>query len=165
MPMSALVVIAITAVLALGPSVSPAQIDSLQRLIRYEVDGGYRNANTESIYNLRPIMTLSIGVSFYSRKAQTKFPSLPAHALSAAMVVDSLDRSFQYRFNNDARVRLVTDLRMPPGQVANRSRAICSISRPLSRWAAGSRWTRIEMKMTLSIPRTISRAVRVSRAR
>ena len=119
MPLSALVVMAITSMLALGSSVSMAQTESLQRLIRYEVDGGYRGANTESIYNLRPIMTVSIGVSFYSGKAQKKFPSLPAHALSAAMVVDSLNRSFQYRFSNDARLRLVTDLRMPPGQLAN----------------------------------------------
>ena len=36
--------------------------------------------------------------------------------------------------------------------------------RALSRWSAGRRPTRIEMKMMLSMPRTISRAVSIAKA-
>jgi hypothetical protein len=114
----------LTAALALvlameSPSSRAAGPDTLDLEIQAQSDGNLRSSGKEKVFNIRPVFTLSVGVSFYGKRARSKFPSLPAHALSAAMMLDSLDRSYHYMSSNKSMLRLITDLRLPPGELGN----------------------------------------------
>ena len=78
-----------------------------------------RGALKERIFNVRPMYGLAVGVSFYSAKAQPTFDSKPAHALSAALVIDTMDRNYQFKFQPSDHRRLLTDLRLPVGAMEN----------------------------------------------
>ena len=105
--------------LAMGSPVAAAAPDTLNREIQAQSDGSLRSSGKEKVFNIRPVFTLSIGVSFYGKRARSKFPSLPAHALSAAIMLDSIDRSYQYKSSNTFMLRLITDLQLPPGELGN----------------------------------------------
>lgn len=112
----------LTAVLVLAmssPSSPAAGPDTLNRVIQAQSDDSLRSSGKEKVFNIRPVFALSVGVSFYGKRARPKFPSMPAHALSAAMMLDSIDRSYQYKSRNTFLLRLITDLQLPPGELGN----------------------------------------------
>ena len=83
------------------------------------IDRGSRGADKERIFNLRSMYGLAVGVSYYGAKARPRFDSKPAHALSAALVVDTIDHTYEFAFHSKEHSRLLTDLRMPVGAMGN----------------------------------------------
>ena len=83
------------------------------------VDRDAGGDRAEHVFNLRTMYGLSVGVSSYGKKAKPDFDTKPAHALSAALIVDTLDRTYQAKFEPGDHRRLLTELRLPAGAIGN----------------------------------------------
>lgn len=84
------------------------------------VDRPLHHGDEQDILNTQRMFGTAIGVSRYGDKAQPQFDSKAAHALSAALLVDTVRRDYEYVFQSaNKNMSLSTELRLKADDINN----------------------------------------------